>query len=93
MNMNLNFRKVRHCLGKSLRFFYENHLFPAKNVNFCEFCKKDACFQKGGVIFANSAKMAHVSHGYNLEIRNSCFSADVVFPRFPDDADRSVSSS
>ena len=29
----------------------------------CEFCEKDARFQKGGVIFANSAKMTHVSHG------------------------------
>ena len=29
----------------------------------CEFCEKDARFQKGGVIFANSAKKTHVSHG------------------------------
>ena len=42
-------------------FFYEHHLISAKHVNFCEFCEKDARFQKGGVISANSAKKTHVS--------------------------------
>ena len=32
------------------------HTILANNVNFCEFCEKDARFQKGVVIFANSAK-------------------------------------
>ena len=57
-----SFRKIRYSLGKSL-CFNENHSISAKNVNFCEFCEKDARFQIGDVIFANSAKKTHVSQG------------------------------
>ena len=37
------------------------HSISAKNANVCEFCEKDARFQHGGVISANSAKQTHVS--------------------------------
>ena len=40
-----SFRKTWYFLGKSL-FFYENHTISAKNTNFCEFCEKDARFQR-----------------------------------------------
>ena len=49
--------------GVEAIIFYENHLISAKNVNFYELCEKDARFQKGGVISANSAKKTHVSQG------------------------------
>ena len=62
-----SFRKIRYLFRKII-IFNEHHSISANNTNFCEFCKKDARFQKGGVIFANSAKMAHVSHGYNLSL-------------------------
>ena len=48
---------------RKITTFYENHYISAKHTNFCEFREKDARFQKGGVVFANSAKMTHVSHG------------------------------
>ena len=57
-----SFRKIRYLLGEIV-IFYENHSISAKNVNFCEFCEKDARFQKGDVIVANSAKKTHVSQG------------------------------
>ena len=49
--------------GVEAIIFYENNSISATNVNFCEFCEKDARFQKGGVMFANSAKKTHVSQG------------------------------
>ena len=58
-----SFRKMPYFFGKSLLFFYGNHLSSAEHTNFCEFCEKDECFQKGGAIFANSAKMTYVAHG------------------------------
>ena len=40
--------------------------FQKWGCHFCEFCEKDARFQKGDVISAISAKKTHVSQGYNL---------------------------
>ena len=60
-----SFRKIRYVLGKII-ICYENHSISVNNMYFCELCETDARFQKGGVIFANSAKMTRVSHGWNL---------------------------
>ena len=57
------FKKMRYFFRKIAIFVYENHSVSAKNTNFCELCEQDARFQKGGVIFANSAKKTHVSQG------------------------------
>ena len=51
--------KIQHLLGKSL-FFTKITQFRRKITISV---KKDARFQKGGVSFANSAKMTHVSQG------------------------------
>ena len=53
MNTNLNFRKITYFFGRSLLFFYENHLSSAKNANFCEFCEKKRMFSERGCHFCD----------------------------------------
>ena len=49
-----------YFLGKSL-FSYENHSISTKNVNFCEFCEKDARFQRGIIyIFSFQRGRIHI---------------------------------
>ena len=53
-----SFKKVRYFFWKIV-IFYENHSISAKHVNFCEFCEKDARFQKG-VSFLRILRKRHV---------------------------------
>ena len=47
----------------SLKFHQEFITFSVKTHKFNKCSRKNACFEKKDVIFVNSAKMAHVSHG------------------------------